>query len=399
MGTYIYAGIDLAGHHVDGRIAAVSEAVARYKLEDEQRIQITTLRPSFLSREFGSPTPNSGSVLLFTRLMASLLQSLTVKEALEIMRNDTGDARMERTLWEISVQVQSGRSLADAMGNQPQAFNNGYVTSIRAGEESNNLRTVMRLLTESIKRTQETRRKVMKGISYPGVIMLVGMIVTLIILFLVVPRFATEVAEAGADAPVIMQMMMGASTVLRTTAPILFPALAVLAWLGVRSYRTREQFRTAVDRLILRMPLLGTLITQAAIAGWARLFAILYTSRTPVAEAITVASRTVDNRVIRAKLVAVASGHAAGRPIHEEIRHGGLPKVMAKMIQVGEEGGRLAQMLTELAEYYEEETTYSVDKLTSKLEPLAIVIIMIPVGLLVGGVYMMMSQSMQAVAG
>ena len=143
--------------------------------------------------------------------------------------------------------------------------------------------------------------------------------------------------------------------------------------------------------------MLVTLVRQSALAGWARLFAILYTSSTSVSTAVTLAGQTISNQVLQAQLVAVADGHSAGRPLWQEMRRAGIPPIAAKMTQVGEEGGRLAEMMNELAEYYDEETSYSVDKLTAKLEPLAIVIIMIPVALLVGGVMALMQASMQTV--
>lgn len=396
MPTYHYSGFDPLGTPVSGSIRSVSEAVARQALLDEGQMQVTSLRPSFFSREWAPSRPKPASVVLFTRMTSSLLKSLTLQESLEVTRNDLGDPRMERVLWDVSVGVKRGRAFADALAEHPAAFDAVYVAAVRAGEQAN-LGDVLRMLAASQKRTQETRRRVAKGLAYPATVLGIGMLVTLVILYVVVPRFAKAVADAGAEAPAIMRVMLGASHVLRLAGPALLVAAVLALWVGVRAYRAGGGFRRRADGALLRVPVLGTLLRQAAIASWARLFAILYGSGTAVSASIELAAETVGNLVIRSQMMAVARAHADGRPLWEEMRRVGIPPIATKMTRVGEEGGRLAEMMNELAEFYDEETSYSVEKLTSRLEPIAIVVIMIPIALLVGGVYALMTASMQAV--
>jgi type IV pilus assembly protein PilC len=395
MPTFHYTGYDALGEHVTGTIKSLSETVARHTLAEERSVMVETLRPSFMSREWGRAKPRQNSVMLFTRMTASLLRSLTLQESLEITREGLGDSRMERVLWNVSVHINRGRPLAEALAEHPEAFGSVYVAAVRAAEA--NLHEVMRMLAVSQKRSQETRRKIVKGLAYPTTVMFIGLLVTLVILYVVVPKFARAVADAGAEAPLIMKMMMGASQVLRVGGPAFLCAGGLLAWLAMRAYRREGGFRQRVDKVLLRVPVLGPLLEQSALAGWARLFAILYTSGTSVGSAVKLAAQTLDNHVLRARLVSVADGHDAGRPLWKEMNRAGLPAVAAKMTQVGEEGGNLAGMMTELAEYYEEEASYSVDKLTSRLEPLALLIIMCPVSLLAGGVVALMQASIQAV--
>jgi type IV pilus assembly protein PilC len=398
MPTFNYTGYDALGQSVSGSIKSLSETVARYSLTEDQQIQVETLRPSFMSREWGSSRPKRASVILFTRMTASLLRSLTLMQSLEVTRNDLGDPKMERLLLDVTVRVKRGSSLADALADHPGAFDAVYVAAIRAGEQAN-LQDVMRMLAISQKRNQETRRKVVKGLAYPFTVLGIGILVTLVILYVVVPRFAQAVAEAGAGAPVIMKMMLGASEVLRLLGPLLLLLAGAGTWAAIRGYRGHPGFRRRVDAAMLRLPILGTLLRQAALAAWARLFAILYSSGTPVPTAVSLAAQTIGNHVLRSQLITVSAGHAEGRALWQEMRRAGIPAIAAKMTQVGEEGGRLAEMMNELSDYYDEETSYSVDKLTSKLEPLAIIIIMVPIALLVGGVYALMASSMQAVTG
>ncbi|HET6231405.1 MAG TPA: type II secretion system F family protein [Longimicrobiaceae bacterium] len=398
MPTFHYAGVNALGEPVSGSIKAPSEMVARDSLASRDQVHVSSIRPSFLSREWGSGKPKPASVLLFTRMTASLLRSLTLQESLEVTRDDLGDPRMERVLWDVSVHVRRGRSLADTLAEHPAVFDPVYVAAVRAGEQAN-LQDVMRMLAESRKRSQETRRKVVKGLAYPATILGVGTVVSILILYVVVPRFAKAVADAGAEAPLIMRIMLGASHVLTVAGPAMLLGGLLLGWIGVRAYRTREGLRTRVDGAMLRIPILGTLLSQAALAAWARLFAILYSSGSPVAAAVEMAAQTIGNRKLRAQLGAVSRGHGHGRPLWQEMQLAGIAPIASKLVRVGEESGRLGEMLGELAEYYEEETSYSVDKLTSRLEPLAIIVIMVPVALLVGGVYALMTASMQAVTG
>jgi type IV pilus assembly protein PilC len=396
MATFHYTGFDALGRPVSGTIKSLSETVARHALAEERQVRAATLRPSFFSREWGPAKPKAASVIFFTRWTSSLLKSLTLQDTLEITRDDLGDPRMERVLWDVSVRVKLGGSLADAMAEHPRAFSSVYVAAVRAAEQAN-LQDVMRMLAVSQKQTQEMRRKVVKGLAYPATILGIGMIVTLVILYVVVPRFARAVAEVGAEAPLIMRMMLGASELLRLTGPALLAGVVLLAWLAARAYRRGTGFRRRTDALLLRISVLGNLLRQSALSIWARLFAILYSSGTSVPSAVTLAAQTVGNTVLREKLLAVSRGHVDGRPLWEEMKRTKMPPVATKMTRVGEEGGRLAEMMHELADHYAEETSYSVDKLASKLEPLAIVIIMIPIALLVASVYLMMTSTMQAV--
>jgi type IV pilus assembly protein PilC len=396
MATFHYTGSDALGRPVSGTIRSLSETVARHALAEERQIRVASVRPSFFSREWGPAKPKAASVIFFTRWTASLLKSLTLQESLEITRDDLGDARMERVLWDVSVRVKLGGSLADAMAEHPRAFSSVYVAAVRAAEQAN-LQDVMRMLATSQKQTQEMRRKVAKGLAYPATILGIGMVVTLVILYVVVPRFARAVAEAGAQAPLIMRMMLGASEVLRLAGPALLATALLLAWLTTRAYRRGGGFRRRTDALLLRIPVLGNLVRQAALSTWARLFAILYSSGTPVASAVTLAAQTIGNAVLRDRLLDVARGHVDGRPLWQEMKRVKMPAVASKMTRVGEEGGRLAEMMHELADHYAEETSYTVEKLASKLEPLAIIIIMIPIALLVGGVYALVTSSIQTV--
>jgi type IV pilus assembly protein PilC len=398
MATFHYTGYDALGQQVSGTIQCLSETQARYILADEQQIHVLTIRPSFMSREWGPSKPKRASVILFTRMTASLLRSLTLMQSLEVTRDDLGDPRMERVLSDVSVRVKRGSSLADALADHPAAFDAVYVAAVRAGEQAN-LQDVMEMLAISEKRNQETRRQVLKGLLYPTTVLGIGMLVTLVILYVVVPRFARAVAEAGAGAPVIMRMMLGASEVLRLLGPLLVLLVALGTWLGVRAYRANGGFRRRVDAGLLRLPILGTLLRQAALATWARLFAILYSSGTAVPAAVAMAAQTIGNHVLRTQLIAVSTGHGDGRALWQEMKRVGIPPTAAKLTQVGEEGGRLAEMMIELATYYEEETAYSVHKLTSRLEPLAIIVIMVPIATLVAAVYALMAASMQAVTG
>ncbi|HEU4451875.1 MAG TPA: type II secretion system F family protein, partial [Longimicrobium sp.] len=199
MPTFHYTGFDALGQPVSGTIQSLSETVARHALESERQVRVAALRPTFFSREWGPAKPKAASVVLFTRMTSSLLRSLTLQESLEVTRDDLGDPRMERVLWEVSVRVKLGGSLADALAEHPRAFDSVYVAAVRAGEQAN-LQDVMRMLAVSQKRTQETRRKVVKGLAYPTTVLGIGMIVTLVILYVVVPRFAQAVADAGAEA-------------------------------------------------------------------------------------------------------------------------------------------------------------------------------------------------------
>jgi len=396
MPTFNYAGTDALGNRVTGKLEAPAESLARQLLTDEQHVTVTSLRPTLISRQWGRGRPKRESVLLFTRTTSSLLRSLTLQEALEITREDLGDPRMESILWDVSVAVKRGKTLADALEVHPNAFDPVYVAAVRAGEQAN-MHDVMGMLATSLKRARDHRRKVAKGLGYPLTVMAIGAVVTLVILYVVVPSFAKAVADAGAEAPWLMKMMLGASQVLRIAGPALLLLAAGLTIGFTRAYRGNERFRTSIDRALMRIPVMGTLLRHAALGAWARLFAILYTSGTPVSAGVRLAALAIGNRVVRNQLVAVADGHAHGRALWQEMKRAGLPPTAAKMTQVGEEGGRLAEMMLDLAEHYDEETSHTVEKLTNKIEPIAIVIIMIPVGLLVAGVYTLMSASMEAV--
>lgn len=395
--TFTYTGHDRWGAEISGSIAAASEEEARYHLS-EQAIQVESIAVPWHAREFGKPTVKKGDLSVFTSLFASLLRSnLKPREALEELRAEAPGKTLRKVLVQVSTRVEGGRPLAEAMAEHPSVFDNVYTSAVRAGEASGSLKDVLSKLAVGLERTEKTRRKVVGSLTYPVIVLSIVSIVGAALLYFIVPQIAGQLLQAGAELPVLTKILLGASDATQKFGPVVLVLLIVAAVSYKLGRAKSPSFREKTDYLMTRIPIIGEIVLFGSTARFAHLFAILLAGRAGIVESLTLAAATVPNTHIRNRFLQVTEGHAEGRPLWEEMKRvGTIPAIMVTMVKVGERSATLAEQMEVAGHHYDEQVEFKMEKLTSVLGPITIVLAFIPVIMLVIGIYVPMIQAVQS---
>ena len=326
-------------------------------------------------------------LLLLTRELATLISAgLPLDRALSVLTGLASKPELSRVVDEILKAVQQGKSLAEALAEYPKIFPPLYINMVRAGEVGGFLETALLRLAEYLERAQEVQEEVKSALAYPVVLVLFGVGAIIFMLIVILPRFASFFADSGQDLPVVTQLMLTISDVLRSYWWV-FLLLGVGSALGWQRYTSTPQGRVTWDGLCLRMPLFGPLLQKREVGRFSRTLSTLLSSGVPLLQGLEVVEAVVGNRVISQAVQEVRVGVREGQGIAAPLgRTGVFPTLALQMIGVGEETGRLDDMLKQVAEYFERETQQQIRRMTSLLEP----VLLLTMGLVIGFVVISM---------
>lgn len=396
---FSYRAFDGAGSLRSGTIAAEdADAVT-------ERIRRMGLRPISVERKAGGALNRSinvpgmekrvkpGDLAVIDRQLATMIGSgLPMMRCLSALQAQAGHPTVAKAITAIREDVQNGDSLSSAVAKHPKTFDEFSVSMIQAGESTGKLDEALFQLADSLERTAAIRRKVRSAMTYPiAIASLAGLIVTAMLVFLV-PTFERIFADLEGQLPLPTRIVIGSSRFL--TGNLVPVALAVvLAVVGLRLAVRTERGRFAWDTTKLRLPVLGPLLLRSSISRFCRSLSVLLHSGTTILEALDIAARTVPNMVVRRAVremeVEVRNGRGIGACMAE---HAVFPAMLVQMVEVGEESGRIDELLEKAAVYYESRVQAAVDGITSLIEPALLVFMGITVGGMVVSLYLPMFQ-------
>ncbi len=336
-----------------------------------------SFRPQFSGRRFLS---FNQELLVLFRSGLPILQVLdTITERLE-------PGRILDVLREIREDIKGGGSLSEAFGKFPRFFPPLYVASVKAGEKTGDLPVTLGRYILYQKRVEALKAKVKGAAFYPILLSIAVIVVVLFLMLFVVPRFTQIYADANAQLPLITRLLIGFTETLTTSLPFAVPGL-IAGGLALRMFARTEQGALLFDRIKLRLPFFGKLFGDYAISSFCRTFATTLSSGIPVVQSMQMARGTLNNRLLENLLVAATRKVEEGMTISTSLEQTGFfPTLALRMIGVGETTGALADMLNDVAEYYEDEVERLLDRLTTLVEP----IMMMTMGLLIGGIIVAM---------
>jgi type II secretory pathway component PulF len=389
MARFSYTAKNGPARTVQGDIAAESrdQAVAR--------LEATGLTPILVEPAAGDPKARAGSrsagrgirradVTVFTRQLASLTKSgVPILRALRTIGEQTANQEMRRTVEQMARAIRDGGMLSDALTPSPRLFPDLYVNMIRAGESGGALDAVLYRLTEAREKEDEIRRRVQAALAYPALILVTGAVTIVLLMVFFVPRLLDLFSGYG-TLPMPTRVLLALSGFLSHQWPWMVGVLAVVAVL-FRRVTAAEWGRVWADRLILRLPLLGELLRLREIARYARTLSLLLQVGVPVDRGLALSADVVENAALRGDLRRVRDVTVKqGLPVSEAIRRcTRLPPMVPNMMAVGEEGGRLEESLSEVADFYEKGMDQTIRIVTSLIEPLLILALGGIVGLIV----------------
>lgn len=396
MPLFEYKGKSLGGKQVQGELKAKNRQDLE-RLLRSNKILVTSIskKPSQINIRFGSGIKKI-DISRFTRQFATMISAgLPMVQCLEIMATQMESAEFRKVINEVKESVQSGSTLSEAMGKHKKAFDDLYVNMVEAGEVGGALDTILVRLALYREKADKLVRKVKGAMVYPAVVMVVAVGVTFAMLRYIVPVFAKMFEGLNAQLPAPTQFVLGISHFLQANTVYLIIGLIGLI-VAYKFYVKRPDGRMLVDRLKLRMPILGDLIRKSSVSRFTRTLATLLSSGVSILDALNITARTSGNMVlqkaIKGAMISIAEGETITAPLKE---CGVFPPMVTQMISVGEKTGGLDEMLTKIADFYDEEVDAAVAALTSIIEPVIIVFM----GAMIGGVLIAMYLPMFDIIG
>ncbi len=402
MPQFEYQGTSFTGAQVSGvRSAATRQALeAALRRERITPARIVARRGSAIPRAKSRGKVRPKELAVFTRQFSVMIDAgLPVVQCLEILSGQQENKAFAKALAGVRKTVESGSSLANALREYPRIFDDLYVNMVEAGESGGILDTVLQRLSGHIEKAVKLRRAVTSALIYPSAVLLIAAGVIFILLWKVVPIFATLFAGLNVALPLPTRMVIALSNAIASFALPLV-VLVGLGVYGLKVYYATPQGRLVIDSTILKLPLLGNLMRKIAVAMFTRTLGTLITSGVPMLEAMNITARTTGNAVIERAILEVRRAIEQGRTIVDPLREtGAFPNMVVQMVGVGEQTGALDAMLQKVADFYEDEVDAAVGDLLTAMEPMIILVLGVVVGGLVISMYLPLFSLIGKLAG
>ena len=326
-------------------------------------------------------------IVIFSRQLATMVDSgIPLVQALDILCEQIEKPVFKNIMAKIKDDIETGSSLSDALARHPGLFSTLYVNMVRAGESSGALDDILDRLATYLEKTNTLQRKVKSSLVYPAVVITMAMLITLVMLLKVIPTFKGIFTMLGGELPLPTRILIFISDTIRQMFLYVASGIAVMVF-ALRKYARTSQGRENFDKILLNMPVLGTLFRKVAVAKFTRTFATLIKSGVPILVSLEIVGKTAGNAVIEKAVESVRNGIKEGENIADPLaKSGAFPPMVVRMIKVGEQTGELEKMLTKIADFYEDQVDAAVSGLTSLIEPLIIGFL----GIVIGGIVIAM---------
>ncbi|EPG0368770.1 TPA: type II secretion system F family protein [Photobacterium damselae] len=385
---YRWRGVNQGGKKITGVTLGFQEQEVRAQLT-EQMIQVKKIKrtnPSTLDKIRNQM--KSSDVTAITRQLATMIESgVPIVQALKLMASSHHKAEVRAVLTQVNTQVEAGASLSKALKSSSPLFDNFYCDLVATGEETGYLGQVFVRLATYREKSEAMRKKVIKAMIYPSMVMLTAISVTILMLVFVIPQFAAIFGSFGAELPWFTRQVLKASDFLINYGGYLAIGLLLALVLYRYSYKRSYSFRLRMARLSLRLPIIGNVVLKATIARFARTLATTFSAGIPLLTGLQSAGKTAGNLHIEEAIMEAHTSAAAGMPLYLSLRQCNVfPELMLQMTMIGEESGSLDDMLNKMASLYENDVDNIVDNLGQILEPLIIIVL----GVLIGGLLVAM---------
>jgi type IV pilus assembly protein PilC len=389
MPDYKYQGTSRAGSSVSGVMTASSKSDLANILK---RQQITPTKMTEKGKEFNIPVFGGGvsakELAIFTRQFSVMIDAgLPLVQCLEILAGQQENKTFQKVLTATRSQVEGGATLSASMRSAPKVFDALYVNMVEAGETGGILDTILQRLSGYIEKNVKLQRAVKSALVYPvGVLTVAGAVITLL-LWKVVPIFATLFAGLGVTLPLPTKIVITLSNIVGSYFGLLGIIGLAATIFGLKIWYGTPQGRYILDTIILKLPVLGILMRKIAVARFTRTLGTLISSGVPILEGLDITAKTAGNAVVERALQSVRKALEEGKSLTEPLKESQVfPGMVTQMIAVGEQTGAMDAMLSKIADFYEEEVDAAVKDLLTALEPVMIVFL----GLVVGGVVISM---------
>ena len=396
MPNFEYTARTATGEEATGTMEAASREEVVQQLRKNRMVVVRVREKK--KRKTGARVPTR-DIVVFTRQFATMVNSgLPLVQALDILAKQTENPQLSETTKQVVYDVESGNTLADALEKHPKVFTQLYVNMVAAGEAGGILDTIMLRLATFLEKNDAIVRKVKGAMVYPGVIFSVAGICILVLLIFVIPTFQTMFASVGVPLPLPTRVVIGISDFLQNFWHVLIVS-SVVIFFAIRAYYGTDNGRLVIDKIMLKAPVMGDLLRKSAVSRFTRTLGTLLASGVSILDGLEITARTAGNRVVHDAVMesrgSIAGGDTIAGPLE---RSDVFPPMVTSMIAVGEATGGLDEMLSKIADFYDDEVDTAVGTLLSLLEPIMIVFLGVIVGGMIVAMYLPIFDMINAVS-
>ncbi len=388
--VYNWVALDKRGIKMKGEMQGRNASLVKAELRQQgMNPQSVKEKPKSIFGASGSRV-KARDVAVFSRQIATMMAAgVPMVQSFEIIAGGQRNVRFKNIITDVKQGIEGGASLHEALAKYPLQFDELYRNLVRAGESAGVLDTVLDTVATYKERMEGLKSKIKKALFYPLMVLSVALLVALIMLIFVVPVFQGVFKDAGVELPAFTQMIVSASNFMQHYWFFVL-AIVVGSVVGViTAYKRSTKMAQLVDRLSLKIPVIGNILRQSAIARFARTLGVTFHAGVPLVEALDAVAGATGSIVYSKAVLRMRDDIAVGHQLQLAMRQTGLfPNMVTQMIAIGEESGALDSMLFKVAEFYEEEVSNAVDTLSTLLEPMIMVIIGVLVGGMVVGLYL-----------
>lgn len=385
--VFKWEGTDKKGTKVTGEISGINPALVKAQLR-KQGINPLKVRKKAASIFGAGKKVKPLDIALFTRQMATMMKAgVPLLQSFDIIGEGFENPNMRKLVDEVKQEVAAGNSFANSLRKKPMYFDDLYCNLVDSGEQSGALETLLDRVATYKEKTEQLKAKIKKAMTYPIAVLIVAVIVSAILLIKVVPQFQDVFKGFGAELPAFTQMVVNLSGALQTWGfLILIATFGIIFGIG-QFYKRSQKFRDAVDKGVLKMPIVGDIVYKSSVARYARTLSTTFAAGVPLVDALDSVSGATGNVVFKTAVNKIKQDVSTGMQLNFSMRTTGVfPSMAIQMTAIGEESGALDTMLDKVASFYEEEVDNAVDNLTTLMEPM----IMAVLGVLVGGLIIAM---------
>ncbi|MGH8402450.1 MAG: type II secretion system F family protein, partial [Gammaproteobacteria bacterium] len=367
---------------------ASTETAVKADLRRQGIVPIRIRKENFLSAMGRGKRIKPGDIAFFSRQLATMMTAgVPLVQAIDIIGRGHANPRMRDMVLGIKSDVESGNTLADSLAKQPLHFDKLFVNLIRAGEQSGSLETLLDRIATYKEKTEAIKKKIKKAMFYPAAVLVVALIVTAILLIFVIPEFQSLFSSAGASLPAFTQMVVNLSKSVRQEGWVYLIIIIAIIVGFIMARKRSARFHELVDRAVLKLPVIGMILTKSCIARFTRTLSTMFSAGVNLVEGLGSVAGATGNIIYEKATLKMRDQVSTGQQLNLAMAQSGIfPHTVVQMIAIGEEAGSIDTMASKVADFYEQEVDNAVDAMSSLMEP----VIMVILGILVGGLVVAM---------
>lgn len=396
MASYGYEALNKMGKTIKGSMDADNAEVVRIKLKQQGLTVLSIKEESFLTKDINISIgkkiqPRDMSV--FCRQFVSMNRAgVSILDCLNLLCEQTENPVLAKAIKQVQADVQKGETLADSLRKHPKVFTDLMVTTVAAGEASGSLDVALERMAEQFEKSAKTQALVKKAMIYPAMVASVSLVVIVVMLVVIIPSYEDMFADLGTELPGITKAVVAASDFLIGYWFLVLPAVIAIV-VGVSAYLQTPAGKLLTSQLALRIPMFKNLTVKSACSQLARTLSTLITAGVPLVEAVEITGNTMQNVLFKDAMRDARDEIIKGVPLSEPLEQSGLfPPMLYHMIRIGEEAGNTEEMLTKLADYYDEEVEMATQGLMAAMEPVIMLVLAVIVCVLIAAVMAPMLQ-------